>query len=110
MKRKSSFGGARLAFSTTWGNAFLGVGSARFRFLTLDGALDSALNAGGDYSVDVTLVGKWRGRLRAASAAAFASPWSASMGALREARGSVSSDSSSEDGAVLGTIPYVAYL
>ena len=46
----------------------------------------------------------------AASAAAFAKPCSASIGALRVDRGSVSSDSSSDDGAVLGTIPYVAYL
>jgi hypothetical protein len=46
----------------------------------------------------------------AASAAAFANPWRASMGAFKVARGSVSSDSSSEDGAVLGTMPYVAYL
>ena len=46
----------------------------------------------------------------AASAAALASPWSASMGAFMDERGSVSSDSSSEDGAVLGTMPYVAYL
>jgi hypothetical protein len=46
----------------------------------------------------------------AASAAAFAKPWRASMGAFKVARGSVSSDSSSEDGVVLGTIPYVAYL
>ena len=41
----------------------------------------------------------------AASAAALAKPCKASMGALREALGKVSSDSSSEDGAVLGTIP-----
>ena len=46
----------------------------------------------------------------AASAAALASPCKASMGAFRVERGSVSSDSSSEEGAVLGTIPYVAYL
>lgn len=46
----------------------------------------------------------------AASAAALANPWRASIGALRVARGSVSSDSSSDDAAVLGTIPYVAYL
>lgn len=32
------------------------------------------------------------------------------MGALRADRGRVSSDSSSDEGAVLGTIPYVAYL
>jgi hypothetical protein len=32
------------------------------------------------------------------------------MGAFKVARGSVSSDSSSEDAAVLGIIPYVAYL
>lgn len=32
------------------------------------------------------------------------------MGAFKVARGRVSSDSSSEDGAVLGTMPYVAYL
>ena len=46
----------------------------------------------------------------AASAAALASPWSASIGAFRVDRGRVSSDSSSDDGAVLGTMPYVAYL
>ena len=46
----------------------------------------------------------------AASAAALASPCRASIGALRVARESVSSDSSSDDAAVLGTIPYVAYL
>ena len=46
----------------------------------------------------------------AASAAALARPCKASMGALRVERGRVSSDSSSEEGAVLGTIPYVAYL
>jgi hypothetical protein len=46
----------------------------------------------------------------AASAAALANPWRASMGAFKVARGRVSSDSSSEDGAVLGTMPYVAYL
>ena len=32
------------------------------------------------------------------------------MGALSVERGRVSSDSSSEEGAVLGTMPYVAYL
>ena len=41
----------------------------------------------------------------AASAAAFASPCRASIGAFRVALGRVSSDSSSEDGAVLGTMP-----
>jgi hypothetical protein len=41
----------------------------------------------------------------AASAAALAKPCKASIGALREALGNVSSDSSSEDGAVLGTMP-----
>ena len=41
----------------------------------------------------------------AASAAALANPCSASMGAFKDARGSVSSDSSSEEGAVLGTMP-----
>jgi hypothetical protein len=41
----------------------------------------------------------------AASAAALAKPWRASIGALREDLGRVSSDSSSEDGAVLGTMP-----
>lgn len=46
----------------------------------------------------------------AASAAALASPCKASIGAFKVERGSVSSDSSSDDGAVLGTIPYVAYL
>lgn len=46
----------------------------------------------------------------AASAAALASPCSASMGALSVERGRVSSDSSSYDGAVLATMPYVAYL
>ena len=46
----------------------------------------------------------------AASAAALASPCKASIGAFRLERGSVSSDSSSDEGAVLGTIPYVAYL
>jgi hypothetical protein len=46
----------------------------------------------------------------AASAAAFARPWSASMGALMLDLGRVSSDSSSEEAAVDGTMPYVAYL
>ena len=46
----------------------------------------------------------------AASAAALARPWRASMGALRVDLGNVSSDSSSDEGAVLGTMPYVAYL
>ena len=46
----------------------------------------------------------------AASTAAFARPCSASMGASIVERGRVSSDSSSDDGAVLGTMPYVAYL
>lgn len=46
----------------------------------------------------------------AASAAAFARPWRASIGAFRVDLGNVSSDSSSDEGAVLGTIPYVAYL
>ena len=46
----------------------------------------------------------------AASAAAFANPCKASMGAFRVDLGNVSSDSSSDDGAVLGTMPYVAYL
>lgn len=46
----------------------------------------------------------------AASAAALARPCRASMGAPMVARGNVSSDSSSDDGAVLDTIPYVAYL
>lgn len=32
------------------------------------------------------------------------------MGALRADLGRVSSDSSSDEGAVLGTMPYVAYL
>lgn len=41
----------------------------------------------------------------AASTAAFARPCSASIGALRADRGRVSSDSSSDDGAVLGTMP-----
>jgi len=41
----------------------------------------------------------------AASAAALAKPWRASIGALREALGRVSSDSSSDDAAVLGTMP-----
>jgi len=41
----------------------------------------------------------------AASAAAFAKPWRASIGALSETLGRVSSDSSSEDGAVLATMP-----
>ena len=45
----------------------------------------------------------------AASAAALASPCRASMGAFKVERGRVSSDSSSDDGAELGTIPYVAY-
>jgi hypothetical protein len=71
-------------FSTTWGKAFLGVGSARLRFLTLGGSVEGAA---------------------AASAAALANPCKASMGALREDLGKVSSDSSSEDGAVLVTIP-----
>lgn len=47
------------------------------------------------------------GGAAANSAAAFAKPCRASVGALREAR---SSDSSSEDGPVLDTVPYVAYL
>jgi hypothetical protein len=46
----------------------------------------------------------------AASAAALARPWSASMGALIVERGNVSSDSSSEEAAVLGMMPYDAYL
>lgn len=46
----------------------------------------------------------------AASAAAFANPWSASIGAFKDDLGKVSSDSSSDDGAVEGTIPYVANL
>jgi hypothetical protein len=46
----------------------------------------------------------------ASSAAALANPCKASIGAFRVARGRVSSDSSSEEGEVLGTIPYVAYL
>lgn len=46
----------------------------------------------------------------AASAAALARPCNASMGALRLERGRVSSDSSSVEGAVLGTMPYDAYL
>ena len=46
----------------------------------------------------------------AASAAAFASPCKASIGALMVDRGNVSSDSSSEEAAVLGTMPYDAYL
>ena len=46
----------------------------------------------------------------AASAAALARPCKASIGALSVERGRVSSDSSSDDGAVLGTMPYVAYL
>lgn len=46
----------------------------------------------------------------AALAAAFANPCKASMGAFKVERGTVSSDSSSEDGAVLGMIPYDAYL
>ena len=41
----------------------------------------------------------------AASAAALASPCKASMGALRLERGRFSSDSSSEESAVLGTTP-----
>jgi hypothetical protein len=41
----------------------------------------------------------------AASAAALASPCKASIGAFMVERGRVSSDSSSEDGAVLGTMP-----
>ena len=47
----------------------------------------------------------------AASTAAFARPWSASIGALSEDLGRVSSDSfSSSDAALLGIMPYVAYL
>ena len=46
----------------------------------------------------------------ASSAAALASPCKASIGAFKVARGKVSSDSSSEEAEVLGTIPYVAYL
>lgn len=41
----------------------------------------------------------------AASAAALANPWRASMGAFKVARGKVSSDSSSDEAAVLGMIP-----
>lgn len=41
----------------------------------------------------------------AASAAAFAKPCKASIGAFNVALGNVSSDSSSDDGAVLGTMP-----
>ena len=46
----------------------------------------------------------------AASAAALARPCNASMGAFNVDLGRVSSDSSSEEGAVLATMPYVAYL
>jgi len=46
----------------------------------------------------------------AASAAALARPCRASIGAFMLDRGKVSSDSSSEDAAVEGTMPYVAYL
>lgn len=82
-----------LTFSRTLGNAFRGIGSARLFFLTRGGTGRGALTAAA-----------------AASAAAFASPCRASMGAFIVDRGSVSSDSSSEEGAVEGTIPYVAYL
>ena len=83
--RRSAFS---LTFSTTCGKALRGMGSARLRFLTR-------------CAVDGTA---------AASAAALARPCNASIGAFKAARGRVSSDSSSDDGAVLGTIPYVAYL
>jgi hypothetical protein len=43
----------------------------------------------------------------ATSAAALASPRRASIGAFRVALGKLSSESSSDDGAVLGTIPYL---
>lgn len=46
----------------------------------------------------------------AASAAALASPCNASIGAFKLERGRVSSDSSSVEGAVLGIMPYEAYL
>lgn len=97
-----------LTFSTTWGNALRGIGSARFRFLTLWDAIkfDNIRKE----ILSNTHLGVVADGIAAASAAAFAKPWSASIGALRLARGRVSSDSSSEEGAVLGTMPYVAYL
>lgn len=60
--------------------------------------------------LETTCLGGEADGAAAASAAAFAKPCSASMGAFNVERGRVSSDSSSDEGAVLGTIPYVAYL
>jgi len=58
----------------------------------------------------LTYLGESSGAL-AASTAAFARPWSASIGALSVDLGKPSSDwLSSSDGALLETMPYVAYL
>ncbi len=82
------------------------MGSARFRFFTLGHDHQRTFTG----HLETTCLGGEVDGAAAASAAALARPCRASIGALRVERGSVSSDSSSEDGAVLGTIPYVAYL
>jgi hypothetical protein len=85
----------------TCGNAFLGMGSTRGRFLALLSIISTLIQPTERH---IDLDGEPEGAA-AASAAALAKPWRASMGALSEARGNVSSDSSSEDGVVLGTMP-----
>ena len=72
------------------------MGSARLRFLTLNIQLnfESECRDG-----KKPYLGDSDGAAAAASAAALAKPCNASIGALREALGKVSSDSSSEDGA-----------
>jgi len=62
------------------------MGSTLLRFLTLGASADDVAAA-------------------AASAAALAKPYKASIGAFMVDRGKVSSDSSSEEAAVLGTMP-----
>lgn len=81
------------------------MGSARLRFLTLN-----AMSSAGRSLLNRPYRGGEAEGTAAASAAALAKPCNASIGAFNVDRGSVSSDSSSDDGAVLGTIPYVAYL
>ena len=95
------------AFSTTCGKALRGIGSAFLRFLTL---LHIPLNIVQLTTATQSYRGADAEGAAAASAAALARPCRASMGALRVDLGNVSSDSSSYEGAVLGTIPYVAYL
>lgn len=94
-----------LTFSTTCGKAFLGIGSALLRFLTLGNCLLSENLQNMCQYLDVSTEGA-----AAASAAALASPCNASIGAFKLERGRVSSDSSSVEGAVLGMMPYEAYL